>query len=96
LDFILSAIAQNKFEVGNYLIIDNAIVHHGTDTFDIITEALNSVGTKLIFLLAYLPKLNPCELCFSVIKQYIRKRLTSNDIPIWAKVLLAKCHKYYF
>jgi hypothetical protein len=89
LEFVLSAIAQNMFEVGDYLIINNTTVHYGTDTFDIVTNALDSVGTKLIFLLAYSPELNPCELCFSVIKQYIRKRLTSNDIPIWAKVLLA-------
>lgn len=85
----MSAVAQNKFEFGDYLIVDNAAVHHGTDTFDIITHALDSVGTRLIFLPAYSPELNPCELCFSVIKQYIRKRLNSIDIPIWVKVFIA-------
>lgn len=69
--------------------MDNAAVHYGTDTYEIVMHALELTGAKLIFLPAYSPELNPCELCFAIIKQYIRRRLPNQDIPIWAKVLFA-------
>jgi transposase len=71
------------------LIVDNAAVHYGTDIYEIVIFALESVGAKLIFLPAYSPELNPCELCFAIVKQYIRRRLLNQDIPIWAKVIFA-------
>jgi transposase len=50
------------------LIVDNAAVHYGTDINEIVIFALESVGAKLIFLPAYSPELNPCELCFAIVK----------------------------
>jgi transposase len=63
-------------------------VHHGSETFQIIQFALESVGARLIYLPAYSPELNPCELVFSFIKSNIRKEPAKN-IPIWARVLQA-------
>jgi transposase len=87
LDFILAAVGRNEFQNGDYLIVDNAVVHYGTDTYELVTAALELVGTKLIFLPVYSPELNPCKLCFAIIKNYIRKRMTDPNLPIWAKIL---------
>jgi hypothetical protein len=46
-DFVLSCIAQNYFVAGDFLIVDNAAVHHGSETFQIIQYALEIVGAKL-------------------------------------------------
>jgi hypothetical protein len=59
LDFVLATVASNQFANGNYLIVDNAAVHHGLATYDLIVTALDSVSCKLIFLPAYSPELNP-------------------------------------
>jgi hypothetical protein len=61
LDFVLAAVAGNQFENRDYLIVDNAAVHHGSDTYDLVVAALDSISCKLIFLLAYSPELNPCD-----------------------------------
>jgi transposase len=89
LDFVLAKVASNQFANGDYLIVDNAAVHHGSATYDLIVKALDSVGCKLIFLPAYSPELNSCKLCFAIVKNYIRKRLTDPSIPIWSKILWA-------
>lgn len=89
MDFVLTAIANQHLAERDYLIVDNATVHHGSDTFDLVTAALDSIGSKLIFLPAYSPELNPCELCFAIVKNYIRRRLTDPNIPIWSKIMLA-------
>jgi transposase len=59
LDFVLATVAGNQFANGDYLIVDNAAVYHGSDTYDLVVAALDSVGCKLIFLPAYSPELNP-------------------------------------
>eukprot|EP01127_Copromyxa_protea_P014895 TRINITY_DN421_c0_g1_i14.p1 TRINITY_DN421_c0_g1~~TRINITY_DN421_c0_g1_i14.p1 ORF type:complete len:331 (+),score=44.83 TRINITY_DN421_c0_g1_i14:465-1457(+) len=87
-DFVLSCVANNHFKPGDFLVADNAAVHHGSDTFEIVTMALETVGARLIFLPAYSPELNPCELVFSHIKTYIRQK-TRSDISPWARILLA-------
>src|SRR5690349_4104384 len=86
-DFVLSAIANNHIRPGDYLIADNATVYHGSDTYEIIQLVLQSIGSRLIFLPAYSPELNPCELVFSIMKTYIRGK-TQHTIPVWSRVLL--------
>jgi hypothetical protein len=55
-DFVLSCIAQNCFVAGDFLIVDNATMYHGSETFQIIQYALEIVGAKLIYLPAYSPE----------------------------------------
>jgi len=43
--------------------------HHGVDILHIVLEFF---GVHLIFLPAYSPELNPCELVFNVVKAHVR------------------------
>jgi hypothetical protein len=79
-DFILNCIAQNCFVAGDFLIVNNAAVHHGSDTFQIVQFALETVGARMIYLPAYSPELNSCELVFSFIATY-RRLLTGMQSP---------------
>jgi hypothetical protein len=49
LDFVLASVAGNQFANGDYLIVDNAAIHHRSDTYDLVVAALDSVDCKLIF-----------------------------------------------
>ncbi|MDZ7966410.1 MAG: transposase [Nostoc sp. DedSLP03] len=55
--------------VGAFVIMDNLSVHHA----QVIKDAIESVGAKLVFLPPYSPDLSPIELCWSKIKQCLRK-----------------------
>jgi len=48
-------------------------VHAGSATIDLVFELLAAVGVTLVFLPAYSPELNPCELIFAFIKQHVRR-----------------------
>jgi transposase len=84
LDFVLASVASNQFENRDYLIVDNAAIYNGSDIYNLVVIALDIVGCKLIFLPAYSPELNSCELCFAIVKNYIRKR---PKYSIWSKIL---------
>jgi len=53
--------------------MDNASVHRGGDIQGILDDIENHFGIKLIFLPAYSPELNPCELVFAWLKNYLRQ-----------------------
>jgi len=71
-DFVLHCCITGALEAGDYLIVDNAAVHNGWDSMDIVQNILDVAGVSLIFLPAYSPELNPCELVFQVVKSHIR------------------------
>jgi transposase len=58
----------------------NAAVHAGQDSVKLLKEVLDTFGVSLVFLPAYSPELNPCELVFSLFKGILR-RTNPNDIP---------------
>jgi transposase len=57
LEFVFSACESKA-----YLICDNAVVHGGAESLDMLLEALEACGITLVFLPPYSPELNPCEL----------------------------------
>jgi transposase len=56
----------------DYLIVDNAAVHHGDDSAELVATLLGTFGVELVFLPAYSPGLNPCELVFYLPKREVR------------------------
>jgi len=72
LDFVYGACCDGILEEGDYLVLDNASVHSGFDCLDYFIDLLESFGVHLVFLPAYSPELNPCELIFGLIKNRIR------------------------
>ena len=57
---------------GDYLVLDNARIHHATETAPIVTALLAMHGVQIRFLPAYSPELNPCELIFAAVKELLR------------------------
>ncbi|WP_269844818.1 IS630 family transposase [Methyloprofundus sedimenti] len=55
---------------GDYVVMDNASVHK----VDEIKDLIQKTGAKLIYLPPYSPDLNPIELAWNKIKQYLRKQ----------------------
>ena len=48
--------------------MDNLSVHHA----EVVQQAIEAVGAKVIFLPPYSPDLSPIELCWSKLKQLLR------------------------
>ncbi|HRP37904.1 MAG TPA: transposase [Candidatus Dojkabacteria bacterium] len=88
LDFVLSCCLNGDLMNGDYLIVDNAAIHHGSDSHELLELILEFFGVQLIYLPAYSPELNPCELVFNVVKKHIRYH-RDRFSPIFEEVLKA-------
>jgi len=62
----------------DYLILDNARVHVASESFLLVKALLLVYEVKLIYLPAYSPELNACELVFNVMKHHLRNSRTPN------------------
>ena len=71
--FIVLCLKLNVLRRGDYLIMDNAKIHHAVDTFAGIRIGLRRRGIKILFMPTYSPELDPCELVFSQVKKHIRQ-----------------------
>jgi hypothetical protein len=72
LAFVVSAIKAERIKEDDILIVDNAAVHWGGDTWELLTALLDAVGASYVFLPKYSPELNPCELVFANVKNMVR------------------------
>ena len=70
---VKSAIESGHLKGGDYLIVDNASVHCGSASWASTRDMLQTNNVKLLFLPKYSPELNPCELVFGYVKNYIRR-----------------------
>jgi hypothetical protein len=77
--FVCEMILKEYLVPGDYLIADNAPIHHKGAA--ILHDLLRDVGIHLRWLPAYSPELNPCEMIFANIKQYIRNNRSDKTIP---------------
>lgn len=59
-------------ERGDTVIMDNCGFHHGHFVEGLLTDMLGDYGIRLMFQPSNSPHLNPCELCFHQIKNYLR------------------------
>lgn len=71
-DFVADAIRAGYLTNGDIFVVDNASVHRGAAMWNDLLEMLDDAGVTLVFLPTYSPELNPCELCFAQIKNWIR------------------------
>lgn len=81
--FVESCCTNSYLTNGDILIVDNASVHGGAASREVLEELLDIYGVQLAFLPAYSPELNPCEFVFSIVKRHIRENrdnLTSQHI----------------
>lgn len=69
--FIIQAIEAGFLVRGDYIICDNARIHVGLETFDMLSTILTSAGIQLKYLPCYSPELNPIKLCFAKVKRQL-------------------------
>jgi len=90
-NFVAGACLSNFLVCGDYFIVDNAAVHHGEESEEVLNIILEQYGVHLRYLPAYSPELNPCELVFSKMKGFLR-RLSMHPAPLYLKAVLASAH----
>ena len=77
---------EGALQAGDYPILDNARVHHATQTTPMIEDLLGLHGVQMRFLPAYSPELNPCEFVFAEVKRRLREQ--SRIMPeFWQETL---------
>lgn len=70
--FFIGECIKNKVLVkGDVLILDSSSMHCGGNTVVLLYRTLEKLGVKMLFLPAYSPALNPAELVFAKIKNYL-------------------------
>lgn len=84
--FVLYCLGEGHLRVGDVLVVDNASVHNGVDTFEMLVQILHVAGVRLVFLPAYSPELNPTELCFGFVKRYLRLHREQKD-KFWISIV---------
>ena len=85
--FIYSALEQHAIVPDDILVMDNAAVHSGSSSFEILRQTCEYMGVSIYFLPAYSPEFNPCELVFGSVKADLRAHYTGGYLP--AAVLAA-------
>lgn len=86
--FLLYCVEEGHLVFGDTLVLDNATVHCGADSLEMIVAVLNAVGVKLAFLPTYSPELNPCEFCFGFVKQHLRRHRDIQE-KFWIEIIKA-------
>jgi hypothetical protein len=71
-DFLLYCCEEGQLVDGDYIIVDNATIHSGLASYEVMSDILGIFNVRLIKLPAYSPELNPCELVFAKLKAHIR------------------------
>lgn len=66
--FYIQEILIPQLWLGAIIVMDNLPVHHAV----VVREAIEVVGTKVVFLPPYTPDLSPIELCWLKLKQLLR------------------------
>jgi transposase len=84
--FICQCIRSEYLGEGDILVMDNASVHVGQESFGFIIDILERVGITLYLLPTYSPELNPAEYVFAFIKNNLRSHRDSS-IPLWKDIM---------
>jgi len=102
LHFVIYCLVKQHLVNGDFLIMDNASVHGGSESIAILDKLLQAHGVNLMYLPKYSPELNPCELVFNVVKNHVRNHRDHNR-PIWfdiakgiANITQDKMESFYF
>ena len=86
--FVFNAVIFKQLVSGDFLVIDNAAVHGGLASWPTIQRFFRLVNVRLLFLPAYSPELNPCELVFAQLKKQIR-RTRAMHLSLFCEVIKA-------
>jgi len=90
LDFVVQCCVDGDLNDGDFLVMDNAPVHSSV-LLEVLEVVLEVFGVTLVFLPAYSPELNPCELVFNLIKNHIRYH-RDGTTKVFDEMLYALAH----
>jgi len=99
--FLRRCLAEGYLRRGQILVLDNAKVHFTNATIETLQPELDAAGVIVLFLPAYSPELNPCELCFGDLKCFVRHHsprhlsLALRIVHGFSSLSLAKIVAYY-
>jgi hypothetical protein len=77
--FVAAAITAGHLVPGDFLIVDNALIHFADETRHDLLNLLDAHSVCYLFLPMYSPELNPCELVFAYVKCHICDHCTLNN-----------------
>jgi len=86
--FVIDLIDNQFLRPGDFLVCDNASVHGGLQTIEVLLAFIRSYGIELLYLPAYSPELNPCELVFGQVKRHLRD-YRDQRIPLIVDIAIA-------
>ena len=87
MEVIVWLLEQEGLVAGDYLIMDNARIHHGGEAVPLVKQILELSGVQLIYLPAYSPELNPCELVFGYVKRAMNIERHREHL-MWEEILM--------
>jgi transposase len=96
-DYVLMLLEEKYLVYGDYLILDSAAVHTSQISV-VLKDILDDFNIKLIRLPTFSPELNPCELVFAKIKNWMRENYNDRKsfVDNLYTVLLTLSHKELF
>ena len=65
--FLMYCLHHSYLSTGDVLVLDNAAVHVGTNSFPLVKTLLDAADVKLCFLLCYSPELDAQQNMFSTL-----------------------------
>jgi hypothetical protein len=82
------------FKLGNYLVLNNASVHIGSELWDLMITIFEIADIYLYFLSIYLPELNVDEFILHLVKNEVKqKRFQHEYLWLYTITALAKIIK---
>eukprot|EP01119_Soliformovum_irregulare_P003638 TRINITY_DN1445_c0_g1_i2.p1 TRINITY_DN1445_c0_g1~~TRINITY_DN1445_c0_g1_i2.p1 ORF type:complete len:314 (-),score=86.19 TRINITY_DN1445_c0_g1_i2:79-1020(-) len=100
-NFVAQAIKVGYLKRGDVLVMDNASVHTGSDMLPDLQKMADMFDIDLRYLPTYSPELNPVELVFANVKNWLRSHrdtsvpLTTDIARAFARIDQTKLSKYY-
>jgi len=89
--FLFDCIRTGQLVSGDILVMDNAAIHFTNDLSQAMIAMLSAAGVTLKFLPTYSPELNPCELVFGLVKNWIRNNRGAGS-SLFDEIVLALSH----
>jgi len=85
--YVILLVGNQYLVAGDIFIVDNASIHHAAEIQPALHTLFAFVGCRMAFLPTFSPELNPCELIFAMIKNYIRQHRGS--LPLLLDIVVA-------
>jgi len=87
--FIIYCIQSGALLAGDYLVLDNAAVHVGSESWDLMVAIFQSAGVHICFLPCYSPELDAAEYVFHFVKDRVKRNRSKHSDKLWIDTVVA-------